>query len=366
MARKRKEGAYEKWIVDFWWTFPDGTRKRIKRRSPVQTRRGAERYEASIKAGLLGQRSPLEPPRPPAPLFRDFAETFMRDYARHRNKPSELAAKRSILDHHLKPVLGGLRLDEIGTRDWDGYKARLLDGGLKPKTVKNHGGVLRKILQVAYDWDLIDKVPKMEAPRVPPARWRYLDFENADKLLAAAKVHEPDWWCMFLVAMRTGMRMGELMELRWHDLDLDRGVARVERAVWRGQVGTPKHDKIRTVDLSPVTVAALRDHPHRRSSLVFCQGSGEALREPLLRAPLERTVRRAGVPVVTWHDFRHTCASHLVMRGADLRYVMEQLGHSSIQVTMRYAHLAPAHRERMIGLLDAPAPGTDVGPKAPK
>jgi integrase len=152
---------------------------------------------------------------------------------------------------------------------------------------------------------------------------------------------------------RTGMRWGELCELQWGDVDLKAGRLVVRRAFACGHVGPPKSGKDREVPLSPQTVAALTQHRHLRGDLVFCRPDGRRLAYHPTDEVLKRICKRAGLRRVRWHALRHTFASHLVMRGRSLKEVQELLGHSTIEMTMRYAHLSPGMKRDAVAILDS-------------
>lgn len=156
---------------------------------------------------------------------------------------------------------------------------------------------------------------------------------------------------MVLVASRTGLRFGELLALRWLDVDLEAGRLMVRRAVARGVVGTPKNGRSREVGLSKQPLAALRGHP-RRGALVFSAEDGSMLPRGATKWPLWSSAKAAGLRRIGWHVLRHTFASHLVMRGAPIKTVQELMGHSTIEMTMRYAHLSPDARREAVELLD--------------
>jgi integrase len=201
----------------------------------------------------------------------------------------------------------------------------------------------------------VSAIHAVEKLRLEPTSFDFLDFAEADRLLAAA-LAEPEWWTMVLVALRTGLRRGELMALRWDDVDLVAGRLVVRHSTTRDEEGSPKSGRNREIPLSPETVAALKAHRHLRAELVFCRHDGRPWRDHHLRPPLRRACKRAGLRVVGWHVLRHSFASHLVMRGVALKAVQELLGHSTIEMTMRYAHLSPDVRREAVALLDS-APG---------
>lgn len=148
------------------------------------------------------------------------------------------------------------------------------------------------------------------------------------------------------------MRIGELLALQWQDVDLVAGRINVRRNVVWGHVGTPKSGKSREIPLSNDALKALKDHRHLRGALVFCDAGGHMLTDGEVRSPLWRACKRAGLRLITWHVCRHSFASHLVMRGAPIKAVQELLGHSTILMTMRYAHLAPEVARDAVQLLD--------------
>src|SRR5437868_3855858 len=123
-------------------------------------------------------------------------------YAATNNKASTLSAKKFAFKHHLLPAFGRMRLDEIGMRDTEAYKARKLASGLKPKSLNNHLTMLRKALSVAVDWELLSYVPKVRWLKGPVAEFDFLNFEEAKRFLEAA---DPEWRPMFTLALRTGL-----------------------------------------------------------------------------------------------------------------------------------------------------------------
>lgn len=290
------------------------------------------------------------------PTVAEFWREYVEAWSATHNKPSTVEEKRIIFERHLVPTLGGLRLDEIDTRRLDAYAAAKTKEELAAKTVNNHLAALRRMLSLAVEWGLLGAVPTVRRLRVHDPTVRFLDFDEANKLIAAMH-REPSWQRMMLVAMRTGLRRGELIGLRWTDADLKAGRLVVRQAVCRGTITTPKSGRSREVPLCSSAKQALREHRHLRGPLVFCEDDGTMLKEHCLRPPLRRACKRAGIEEIGWHVLRHTFASHLVMRGVPLKVVQEYLGHSTIEITMRYAHLSPEVRRDAVDLLDLPPGG---------
>ena len=325
------------WWADFSYR---GVRHRI--RSPENSRAGAIAYEAVLRRRMSDGESP---PASSAATTRQqqtyatFAENWFATYVRANNKPAEQLRKRYLLSAHLIPFLGQTELAEITAADVERYKASKREAGLSPKTINNHLSVLSKSLTTAQEWDLIKSVPRTRFMRVPPQVFDFLSPDESNALLRAAGEeslsHE-----MILCALRTGLRAGELLGLEWRDVDFERGHLRVVRTVSMGEVGSPKNNRTRVVPLSRDLRAVLAN---RRESVgrVFRLKAGRLSYKTATNG-LWRACARAGLRRVSWHALRHSFASQLVAAGAPMRAVQELLGHSTIQMTMRYSHLSPS------------------------
>ena len=337
----------EAWLVDVKVVGKDGRRRRVQRVAPLQNRRAAEKLEHELREELLNA-DDRKPAAVEAPLFADFAQEFIDTYATPNNKPSEVESKRMILRVHLVPLFGNLRLDQIGIAEIDSYKAKKLAAKVAHKTINNHLTVLGKMLAVAIAWERLTTAPPIKWLKPPPPEFDFLTYDETSRLIEAA---EGEWRTMITVAVRTGLRLGELLALSWTDVDLEAGRLFVRRAVARGIVGTPKNGRSREVALSQQATAALQAHP-RRSLLVFSDAEGKMLTKGATKAPLANALKRAKLRHIGWHALRHTFASHLVMRGAPIKAVQELLGHSTIEMTMRYSHMSPDARRDAVRLLD--------------
>ena len=127
----------------------------------------------------------------------------------------------------------------------------------------------------------------------------------------------------------------------------------MRRAAWEDTIGTTKTDRRREIPLSQDAIAALRAHKHLKGELIFSQPDGSLLREEMTRHPIWRACKKAGLRRIGWHVLRHTFASHLVMLGQPLKAVQELLGHTTMEMTMRYSHLSPDVRRNAVNALDA-------------
>lgn len=329
------------------------------------SRAGAEEAQRRAIHELLFQLSkPLGPPDPePPPTVAAFTPVYL-TIARANNKPSSVLAKERALNAYILPRLGALRLDEVTYAVIEDFKLSLLATPVRsgkprkrtgprtmlPKTVNNVLTILRRLLSIAKKRELIVKVPDIDWHRAPPPEPDFLSFEESQRLIETA---QPEWRTMILVALRTGLRMGELLALRWQDVDLDLGQIHVRQNAVHGIIGTPKSGIARRVPLSDDARATLASHRHQRSAFVFCNASGGMQTAKVAGAAIGRAFKQAALPYSGWHILRHSFASHLVMRGVALKAVQELLGHSTIQMTMRYAHLAPEVVRDAVQRLDA-------------
>lgn len=341
------------WSIDVKMTLPSRGLVRARKASPINTKRGAQRYEHAVRQSMLdGSYFNKQEVRPVTPTLTEFAPRFLA-VSEANNKPSAVEAKRVALDCHLLPALGHKCLDTIGNEDIELLKALLVKAELAKKTINNIVGVLRRLLNLAVEWGVIPHAPRIRALKVARSSPTFLDFEEADKVIAGAA---DSWKTMVRTALRTGLRIGELLALRWEDVDLKAGRLVVKRTLWRMTEGPPKGNRERFVPLSPSTVTMLAAHRHLRGPYVFCHDDGRRFSHSEVKKVVPAACTAAGLSKrVTWHGLRHTFASHLVMRRQPLRAVQELLGHATIDMTMRYAHLSPNVTRDAVMVLEAPA-----------
>jgi len=269
-----------------------------------------------------------------------FAVEWLKTYAEPNKSPSSVDGDERILRLHILPYFGGKMLDEIETQDIEQFKAAQKQKGLGEKTINNQLAVLRKMLATAVEWNYQAKVPSVRWFRGGSSKTDFYTAEESERLLAQldGQLHT-----LVLTALRTGMRRGEMLALKWACVDFLHSTIRVESSDWQGKLGPTKTGRPRVVPLSKELTKALERH--RRHSLesefVFCNEDGSPLRFTQIKRPLYAACKAAGLPKVQWHAFRHTFASQLVMAGVSLRAVQELLGHQSFDMTLRYSHLSP-------------------------
>ena len=366
--RDKQGRQHEKWMCHITHTWPDGRKQTIRKVSPVQTKRGAEQYERELRAQLLsGQWKGGR--KNQTPTLEAFSKEFLA-YQRTLNTPAEIDNKEMVFRLHLLPAFGKRRLDEIDERSIDAYIVQKLaqpskkGGTLKPQTVNKHLKMLGRALRIAQKWKLVTTLPEISMLKERKPKFDFLDFEEADAFMATAAEHEPEWHPFVVVALRTGLRIGELAALRWReDVDLERRRVTVQQS-YSGKHGfkSTKNDKIRELPLTWDATEALRVQRSRvEGDLVFADPDPEheVLRGEKSNEALARIAESLGMRTITNHKLRHSFASHAVMRGISIRQVQEWMGHNSVVVTMRYAHLAEGHGDELIQrLCPDPIPGS--------
>lgn len=354
MTVRKRNG---RWQVDFVWRYPDGRRERIRRAVPVNTKREAELFESQLRTRLLAGGS-IEEESEQRLRFRDWVSKAMA-HAELHNKPRTVAWKRDIFERVLTPHFGAMRLDEIDTEAIEDFKAERIAAGRQPATVNRELQVLSKALSLAVEAKLMKVAPRMQKLRERPAEREWLSDEEASVFLEGVGTR---WRPMVLFALRTGLRIGELIALRWSDVDKRRQSITVRRSISNGIEGTPKGGRFRTIPLSTDALAVLEQQP-RRGVTVFCGEDGK----PWSQVSAQWSFRRASKLLgkrVGWHTLRHSFASQLVESGVPLPVVKELCGHDDIRTTMLYVHLGGGSLRSAIETMERKNPlraGTSEG-----
>ena len=218
--RPYKDGP--EWEVDIRVELPDGTMKRERRKAPMLGKSDALRWGQAREREIL-RRDPMKHQKEVVPTLAEFAPRFLSGYAEaNRQKPSGIAAKRTIIDIHLVPHLGWKRLDEIGNEDVQQLKNRLKDRA--PKTVNNVLSVLNTLFRTAVEWKVIPEMPcRIRLLKVPRTEMRFHDFDEYERLVEAAAAIDGNTHLIVLLGGEAGLRCGEIMALEWDDVDLKAG-----------------------------------------------------------------------------------------------------------------------------------------------
>jgi len=277
--------------------------------------------------------------------FSDFANLWLDSYAKSKLKASTFRSYQDIIRCHLIPYFENVRLTSISPATIQLYVPKKKEEGLKAKTIINHLVLLKEMFKHAVIWGYLKQNPSIyvERPRVEKEEMETLTREEIKKFLAEVT---PQYYCLFLMAIETGMRRGELLGLQKGDIDWHNNQICVRRAMWKGRFITPKSkSSIRNVDISDYLAQELRKHllssPPCEMDLVFCNKKGRPLDpDSLIKRHFLPALRRAGVKRIRFHDLRHTNVALRIAAGQNIKYIQRQLGHASIQTTLdKYGHL---------------------------
>jgi integrase len=278
-----------------------------------------------------------------------------------------------MIQPHIVPALGRLKLKDLNSVHVRGFYREKLDSGLSAATVRKMHSILRKALKQAVLDGLVPrnvceavKLPKVERKEINP-----LDREHTKALLEAAS--EDRLEALYVLAVHTSLREGELLDLKWEDVDLERSVLRLMHGLIRegskttlGDLKTSKSR--RSVRLTRAATEALRSHLERQleeiermgslyqpGGLVFATETGTLINPSNLRnRSFKPLLKRANLPDICFHDLRHTCATLLLLQGTHPKLVQELLGHATIAMTLdTYSHFLPSMGDQTVRAMEA-------------
>jgi integrase len=290
----------------------------------------------------------------------EYLDRWLSDAVRGTVRESTFSRDKGLVFNHIKPSIGRIKLRTLSAHHLQSLYRDRLDSGLSGSTVQKIHHVVCKALSQAVRWNLIPRNPvdNVKSPTSSTKEMHPLSAHEARQLLEASRGDRLE--ALYVLAVHTGMRRGELLGLKWADIDLDNSTVRVRRTLTRkgtGYVlGEPKTKKSRrTVRLTQKAVEGLRRHRARQAEeklragfyedagLVFASKSGSLINPSNLRQrSFKPLLKRAGLPEITFHDLRHTCASLLFQRNVHPKSVQELLGHASVAITLdTYSHMLP-------------------------
>jgi integrase len=350
---KRRKVWVARWREDL--ITPAGTVSRTLRSevlgpvSEIVSRREARKIlEAKLRPINQGRQRPQS-----TLLFEQFVRDQWEPAMLPVMKPSSARYYGIQIRCHLLPILGSKRLCDISRVDVQCLLSDKRKQGLSGSSVHGMRTALGKVLQAAVDWNLLEQNPARGirlGDRTPKAERLYLTPPEVLRLLNS--LPEP---CrmLVLVAVLTGMRIGEILALRWKNLDLLRGLIQIRESVTEGRFGVPKtRSSKRTIPVSEPLRQALEGQRARcrqtgSDNLVFATRKQTPLNpKNLLRRVLRPACVKLELPLISWHSFRHTHATLLGEVGESLRTASAILGHSNLSTTMIYAHAIPESQKR--------------------
>jgi len=288
--------------------------------------------------------------------FQDFFENTYLPDVRSDKKPVSIKQEKSFFKVWIKPIMGKKVVRDITPFDVERLKKTMLDKGRSPRSIEYVLAVVRQIINHARFRGLYtgeSPTKKVKKPRFDNKRLRFLSREEADKLLDALKAKSISTYEQALISLHTGCRASEAFNLRWSDVDMGQGLLTFRDT---------KSGKNRIAYMTEAVREMFEGkEPSKPDDLVFPPTRGADVRQRPSKT-FSRVVNDLGLNTgvtdrrqrVSFHTLRHTFASWQVMGGTDLYTVKELLGHSSIKVTERYAHLKPTTLKTAVRIFNEP------------
>ncbi len=350
-------------------------KRRQKWHSVKGTRKDAEREVARL-VNEMNNGAYIEPSRM---KVDEYLERWLKEYAEPRVSPKTYERYAAIVRQNIVPAIGNYALSKLNPLHIQSFYTEALSsgrksrrGGLSAQTVVHFHRVLRKALDQAIKWQLLARNPAdaVEPPKVPRQQMRALNENEAAALIRLVKggrLHLP-----VFIAVTTGLRRGEILALRWEDLDLELGQVVVCRSLEQTKNGlrfkSPKTERgRRMVTLPGITLAELKSHKATQAQdrlalgpayedhgLVCPRIDGSPWPPDAFSTAFADLIRKSDLPHVRFHDLRHSHATQLLRQGVHPKVVSERLGHSNIGITLdTYSHVLPGMQEQASALVDA-------------
>lgn len=349
--------------------------------------KGTKRDAEKRLADILHQMDTGTFVRPDKGTVGEYLERWLKD-CRPRLSPRAFERYGQVVNGHLIPDLGSIRLAQLRPEQIQKHETAMLERGLNAKTVRCHHSVIHSAMKQAVEWGLMSRNPvdAVRPPKIVRLDMQVWDEREIACFLEAVRrsAFSSTYHELFTLALFTGMRRSELLALRWQDVDLDLLRVSVSRTLHqlkdgRFVFGEPKSAKSRrTIALSPSMGLLLKDYRQRQalkaaelgailkdSDLIFCHLlDGSPWRPNTVTRAWHTAAGRAGVKPIRLHDARHSHASVMLTLGVHPKVVQERLGHSTIAMTLDiYSHVAPGIQEAAAASFDA-AMGRAEGPSA--
>jgi integrase len=333
------KGLYKRGEV--WWIRYAGLDGRIVRESSGSTRfRNAEALLLQRRNDVKDGKQP-EVKRITNHTFTELAEQYRGWAERQRSYRSKLG-----FINQLVAVFGNLPLRRFNSMLVEQYQTERMQRGNKPATINRLVATLKHMFTKAVEWDMVEeqtlkRIRKAKLLEENNRRLRYLSKEECQALINTCDKHlKPVVVC----AVNTGMRKSEILSLRWDNVDLKHGFILLE---------VTKNGERREIPINDTLRQTLLDLTRRLDVpfVFYDPATGKPYKD--VKRSFNTACRRAKIREFRFHDLRHTFASHLVMARQDLTTVKELLGHKTLTMTLRYAHLAPTHKVKAVEVLDS-------------
>ena len=273
--------------------------------------------------------------------FHEFAVEYL-ELTKPNKKQSSWSRELSVM-RRLDNRFGNKIFQQITTDEIERYKSKRLKDGVMPATINRELALLKTMFTKAQKWNRVNFNPAKDVKLLDGEveRVRYLMPEEVQKLLSNCNGFIRP---IVLVALNTGMRKGEILDLKWENINFDLGIISIMK--------TNTKNKVRKDIPMNEIVKATINGIEKKGQYVFCNGDGKPFQNSGVRKSFEKAVRESKIEDFRFHDLRHTFASNLVMGGVDIMTVKELMGHKDLKMTLRYSHLSPTFKAKAVNVLD--------------
>ena len=390
----KKKGNY--YISMEWTESAERRSKSISVRKHLCLDRPAEAREAkALRDKIMNEHRQGVFVEPSETLLKVYLDQWLEDYARPNIKQKTYEIYKNMVDNHLSPGLGDTPIGRLRPSQLKGFYAKKLKGGradgkpggLSTRSVQYMHVVLKLALKSAVEDELVPRnvAATVSPPRADKPRIRYWEWEDAGRFLQHERQKYDKgigrYYPVYLLALSTGMRRGELLGLKWKDIDYNKKTVTIRHTLVETNSGpllqetTKTDNSYRTIEVSDKIVEVLRAHKKRRSQeylalenqkksdlsnpdkgdcLVFVTCNGNPVSPRSMDKYFSRTIQRLGLPEIGGlHSLRHTYATRMLELGISPRYVQERLGHANITITLgTYSHVSPKAKSEIAGVTD--------------
>ncbi len=325
-----------------WWMTVVHNGRQVRRSTETTDKRLAEKIHAKVVTQIV-EKKWFERPVGAEVTLEEMLEKYLVEHSEVNKAPTSFVRDKSLANH-LKRYFGELYITEITPRAVSAYKVKRRKEGAAPNTVNNELRLLGHAFNLAikeWEWVELNPVSRVSKERVNNQVERWLTFEEVKRLLTAS----PHWLRELLVfALNTGLRRGEILNLRWPMVDLSRRTITILEQ---------KNGGIDTLPLNEKALEVLTARSKVRSDYLFYNREGSAIDGSNLRRDFLKALRKAEIADFRFHDLRHTFATRLVQAGVDLYKVQKLMRHKSPIMTQRYAHHYSESLRDGVEILDA-------------
>jgi integrase len=334
-------GIYKRGKV--WWIRYSGLDGKQKRESSgTDSFKDAETKLAERKQAI-GKGEEPEIKRIPNYSFRELSERYL-SWIQGRQRS---AKTKGYIIGQLLSLYGEIPLKRFNTSIVDQLQTDLISKGYKPASNNKITNILKHMFNKATEWEIVGSETLKRIRKVKPLkdegkRLRYLSIEECNALINVCDNHLKP---IVVTALNTGMRRGEILNLRWDQVDLKHGFILLDRTKNGERREIPINRTLEALFLDKSLIRRI-DIPY----VFYDPVTGNPYQE--VKRSYHTALRKAKIIDFHFHDLRHTFASHLVMSGVDITTVSRLLGHKSLSMTLRYSHLAPSHMVKAVDVLD--------------